>query len=205
MNSASTKTITYSVWMLSALGEPPDSGNRSPAWAAGAATRGVASAAGSANLRPRRRRRSGTRAGSIRSPTARSRRGCQSRPREARRALLHERRHALDEVGRASEFGLDARLQLELFMHARELPLVELALRARVGPRGAAGQALGQRSGFRFELVVFGHAVDQAPFQGFLRRDALAQHRHLGRSREPDPLGDEKTRTPVRDQTDVDE
>src|SRR4051812_23399676 len=116
MNSPSVKTITYSVWMLSAFGEPPDSGNRRPAWAAGAATRGTASAAGSAS-RPRRRRPSGTRAGSIRSETTRSRRGVSSGPSEPRGPLLGERGHALDEVGGAGGLRLDCRLELELLLH----------------------------------------------------------------------------------------
>src|SRR3954453_19236763 len=103
--------------MLSAFGEPPDSGNSSPAWACGAANRPPAAAAGTASSRRRRIRAPGTGPavyGRDRRRRAASRRGVRERssPAEARRALLDEGLDALGEVAGGRELLLDRRLQL---------------------------------------------------------------------------------------------
>src|SRR4051812_26496601 len=97
-----------------------------------------------------------------------------SAAREARGALLHEGGDPLDEVWAARQLALDGRLELQLLAHARELPLVELALGARVGARRPGSETVGQLARVLLELGVGHHAVDQAPFQGLLGRDALA-------------------------------
>src|SRR5881227_4011419 len=124
--------------MLSAFGEPPDSGNSSPAPASGAASsrrrRIRAPGTGPAVYgRDRRRRAASGRGVRERSSTA-----------EARRALLHEGPDALGEVAGRRELVLDRRLELQLLLHAGEMPGVELALGARVGARGAVGQPGGE-------------------------------------------------------------
>src|SRR4051794_23801136 len=88
-----------------------------------------------------------------------------SGPLELGRALAQERLHALHEVARAGHLLLDRRLELELLVHARVDPGVELALRAGVGARRARGEALGEGVDLPFEGVVGGHAVDQAPLE----------------------------------------
>ena len=67
----------------------------------------------------------------------------------------------------------------------RVQPGVELALGAGVGARW--GRWRGARRARRpraSKRVVGDHAVDQAPLERLRRRDALAEHRHLGRARE---------------------
>ena len=78
-------------------------------------------------------------------------------------------------------------LELELLVHAREQPGVELALGAGVGARRARRRAARpSASTSAVERVVGDDAVDQAPLERLRRRDALAEHRHLGRAREAD-------------------
>src|SRR4051794_36996855 len=124
--------------MLSAFGEPPDSGNSSPAWACGAASRAPAAAAGTASGRRRRMRAPGTGPavyGRDRRRRAASRRGVRERSTtaEARRALLREGPGALGEVPGGRELVLDRRLELQLLLHAGEMPGVELPFDAGVG------------------------------------------------------------------------
>ena len=83
--------------------------------------------------------------------------------------------------------GVDG-LQVELFRHPREQPGIELPLDPRVGTRGAGGEPGGQLVHRRVELVVGGHAVDQAPFERLPGTDPLAEHRHLRRTRDAYPL-----------------
>src|SRR3954447_17315612 len=87
-----------------------------------------------------------------------------SAAREARRALLHEWGDALDEVRGARHLGLDGGLELQLLAHARVLPVVELALAARVGARRPAREAVGELARVLLELGVGHDAVDQSPF-----------------------------------------
>src|SRR5215211_3407916 len=118
--------------------------------------------------------------------TARSGSGSGLGPREPGRTLAQEGLDALHEVARRGHLLLDRGLELELLVHARVEPRVELALGARVGPRGPRGEALGQRVDLGLEGDVGRHAVDQSPLERLGRRDPLAQHRHLGRARVPD-------------------
>src|SRR5258708_22972826 len=54
---------------------------------------------------------------------------------ETCRALFDERERALQRVLAAPHLALDLSLQLELLAHPRVQPVVELALRARIGQR----------------------------------------------------------------------
>src|SRR5947209_11560732 len=103
---------------------------------------------------------------------------------EVRRALLQEGGCALDEIGAARHLLLDARLELELLLHAGVQPVVELALGARVGARGAGGELRHQLPGALAKLVVRYHAVDQPPLERLWRVHAFAEHRQLHRARE---------------------
>src|ERR1700693_3106597 len=68
-----------------------------------------------------------------------------SRALELRRALLHERHRALDEIVAAGHLLLNLRLELELLVDPRVEPVVELALGARVGARRPAREARRER------------------------------------------------------------
>src|SRR4051795_13158989 len=150
--------------MLSAFGEPPDSGNSSPARACGAASRTPAAAAGSASSRRRRIRAPGTGPavyGRGRRRRAADRRGVRERSptAEAHRALLHEGLDTLGEVAGGRELVLDRRLELQLLLHAGELPGVELALDAGVGAGRALRQPAGELLRRGLERVVGHHPV----------------------------------------------
>src|SRR3954467_4142178 len=210
MNSARTNTITYSVWMLSAFGEPPDSGNSSPAWARGAASRSPAAAAGNASSRRRRMRAPGTGPavyGRDRRRRAANRRGVSERSptAEARRALLHEGLDALEEVAGGRELLLDRRLELQLLLHAGELPGVELPLGAGVGAGRPLREPGGELLRGGLERVVGHHPVDETPLMSRGGGHPLAQHGHLRGTCEPDALGDQQRRAAVGHQADVHE
>src|SRR3954470_14114690 len=105
--------------MRSAFGEPPCSGESSPACA------GAASASGTAADRVRRRGFRRKAAGVLFMP----RRAAPSGALELRRALLHKGQDALHEVVAGRHLLLDVGLELELALHPLEDPAVELALR----------------------------------------------------------------------------
>src|SRR3954452_5169427 len=98
--------------------------------------------------------------------TARRAPGSGLGPLELGRPLAQEGLDALHEVARRGHLLLRGRLELELLVHARVDPRVELALGAGVGPRRARGEPLGQRIDLALEGVVGRDAVDQAPFEG---------------------------------------
>src|SRR3954467_7275132 len=64
---------------------------------------------------------------------------------ETSRSLLQEGRDALDEVIRMRHLALNLGFELQLGVHARVEPGVQLALGARVGRGGAGGQAVDER------------------------------------------------------------
>src|SRR4051794_37841428 len=88
--------------------------------------------------------------------TARSAFGSGLGPLELGRPLAQEGLDALDEVARRGHLLLRGGLELELLVHARVDPRVELALGARVGAGRARGQPLGERIDLVLEGVV-GH------------------------------------------------
>src|SRR5947209_17184452 len=100
-------------------------------------------------------------------------------PGETRRALLRESDRALEEVLAARHLALQLGLELELLVHARVQPVVELALATGVGASGPCRQALSQLGGLTGELPVLDHAVDQPPFERLRRGQPLAEHRQL--------------------------
>ena len=94
-------------------------------------------------------------------------------------------------------------LELELLVHAREQPGVELALGAGVGARsGRRRAASASASTSRVELVVGDHAVDQAPLERLRRRDRARRaspSRPRGRSRRaPGRAATSRRRAPAR-------
>ena len=101
----------------------------------------------------------------------------------------------------ALRLSLGVQLPGEVGVH----PPVQQPLRAGIGGGRPLGEPLQQGGGNRPELVVWDHLVDQAPIESPLRRDALAEHRHLGCTRVADAGGEEGGRAAVRDEPDVDE
>src|SRR4051812_43074621 len=85
--------------------------------------------------------------------TARSASASGLGPLEPGRALGQERLDALHEVPRRRYLLLGGRLELELLVHARIDPGIELALGPGVGPRGPGGEPLGQRLDLGLERV----------------------------------------------------
>src|SRR5215217_3375827 len=77
--------------------------------------------------------------------TARSASASGLGPLEPGRPLAQEGLDALHEVARGGHLLLRRRLELELLVHPRIHPGVELALGAGVGARGPRRQALGER------------------------------------------------------------
>src|SRR4051794_10932481 len=118
--------------MRSALGEPPLSGPNQPACAGPART----SVQAAARVRRRGFRRKAAGILFMR------RRAAASGALELRRALLHERQDALDEVLAGRHLLLDVGLQRELALHPLEDPAVELALRACIRAGRAGGEAV---------------------------------------------------------------
>src|SRR3954463_15002773 len=115
----------------------------------------------SGSTRPARMCRAASKAeGSI--WTARSASASGLGPLEVGRALGQERLDALHEVARRRHLLLGGRLELELLVHARVDPGVELALGAGVGARGPGGEPLGERLDLGLERVVGRDAVDEA-------------------------------------------
>src|SRR5215210_9351278 len=108
--------------MSSAFFDPPRSGIRMPARMCSAASKAE---------------------GSI--WTARSASASGLGPLELGRPLAQERLDALHEVAGGGHLLLRRRLELELLVHPRVDPRVELALGARVGPGRARGQPLAER------------------------------------------------------------
>src|SRR5215208_1556731 len=107
----------------------------------------------SGSTRPARMCRAGSKAeGSI--WTARSASASGLGPLESGRPLGQEGLDALHEVGGSGHLLLDRRLELELLVHARVDPGVELALRAGVGAGRPGGQPLRQRVYVGLERVV---------------------------------------------------
>src|SRR5438128_10289879 len=100
-------------------------------------------------------------------------------PGEARRALLRERDRALEEVLAARHLALQLGLELELLVHARVQPVVELALATRVGASRPCRQALSQLSRLAGELLVLDDAVDEPPLERLRRGHPLTEHREL--------------------------
>src|SRR3954468_20498174 len=81
------------------------------------------------------------------------------RPLELGRPLAQERLDALHEVARAGHLLLGRRLELELLVHPRVDPRVELALGAGVRAGGSRGQPFVERLDLGLEGVVGRHAV----------------------------------------------
>ena len=82
---------------------------------------------------------------------------------------------------------------------------VEQRLAVRVGLGRALRQPLEELVGLGTEIVVGDDAVDEPPVQRLEGMDALAQHHHLRRAREPDPRRDEGGRAAIGDEADVHE
>src|SRR5436190_23215746 len=97
--------------------------------------------------------------------TARSASGSGLGPLELGRPLGQEGLDALHEVARRGHLLLRRRLELELLVHARVDPGVELTLRAGVRAGRPGGQPLGQRVDLGLERVVGRDAVDEAPLE----------------------------------------
>src|SRR5215207_3158956 len=121
--------------MLSALGDPPDSGLTRSAIAPGARARRPTTTARAAS--PNRRKRRDVR---DTGPNARASLSAG----EVRKPLLDEGHHALDEVVRAGHLALDLGLELELLVEAPVDAVVELALGPGIGLRGPGGQPVDQ-------------------------------------------------------------
>src|SRR3954470_11034371 len=107
----------------------------------------------SGSTRPARMWSAGSKAeGSI--WTARSASASALGPREIGRPLGQEGLDAFHEVGGRGHLLLRRRLELELLVHARVDPGVELTLRAGVRAGRPRGQPLGQRVDLALERVV---------------------------------------------------
>src|SRR5262245_18209390 len=149
--------------MWSAFGEPPLSGTIAPAKADPAKASSAAKATRTASANRRARLVAWVRAKAR--PilfTARRTTGRRRSPAcERRRPLLDERGDAFVEVGRAGHLLLDVGLEVELLLHPRVQPVVELALRAGIGASGTGGQAVAQRRDVLGEGGVGEHAVDR--------------------------------------------
>src|SRR3954454_10528678 len=191
MNRPRIASRIHSVLIPSAFGEPPDSGRKMPAEAVCASVAEASRA--SVNTAPatlRRRRFWG--AGGATGAEVYGRRGREHPPGwrsgraltvgaltgrspagELRRPLLQEGQDALAEVARRSGFLLDGGLELELLLHAREEPAVELALDPGVGPGRSGGEPGGERVHLGGELRLGHGAVGQAPLDGLPGADAL--------------------------------
>ena len=195
--------------MLSAFGEPPDSGKNSPACAAGAASEGPGHAR-------RERQQQGAAEYGLRArgpavygadDALRAAGRPLSDPSKRGGALLDERRARPRRSRREAAIScwIEASSS-SCSLHARVQPGVELALGAR--RRSASGRRRGGRPARRPRRAASSSAhdaVDQAPLERLRRRDALAEHRHLGRAREADALGDEQGGAAVGDEADVHE
>src|SRR4051812_45723518 len=152
-------TSQYSSSMLSACGEPPDSGENASPNAVPVSARSARSAAGSsrATARRRRMRRGGAAKGSgivVTGRTTTSRAQGRLPTTEPGRAALGECGAPLGEVARRGELLLDRGLDRELLGHALVQPVVELPLHARVRARGARGEPVEQRAGLGLERLV---------------------------------------------------
>src|SRR4051794_28583442 len=207
---ATTITSQYRVSILSACGEPPDSGEKASPNAVAARASGASSATARQSARTRRRRITWGGAPKTRGIlfTARRitiRRGWSLTASEHGGPALEERRDALGEVAGARHLLLHRGLQGQLLLHAAEDPGVELALGAGVRARRALREPLEQRVGLRREGVIGRHAVDQPPFERPRGGDPLAEHRHLRGPGEADAARDEQRGPAVRDEPDVDE
>src|SRR6476469_9914865 len=193
--------------MLSAFGEPPDSGEKKSADAPEAnASRVSAASARLASRRERREwreRRPKTRRILFTARRIATQGGAGSSATEGSLALLEERADALHKVVGLGHLLLDAGLEGELVADPLVEPAVELALRPGVGLRRAAGQALEQRAGLGLEVGVGDDLVDEAPGHGLLGADALAEERHLRRAGEADAARDQQRGAAVGHQDDV--
>ena len=190
----------------SAFGEPSDSGRNHPADAVGARTSAPNRAAGTAAASARRRCRVlGCGWATASAVYGRRRRKRPLTAREGGRPLLQERQHALLEVARGGRSLLERGLELELGVHAREQPSVELLLDARVRRGGPAARRAASSSTAPSNSSSAATRLIRPHSSACARRDPLAEHRDLGRAREADALREQQRRAAVRDQPDVDE
>src|SRR5215218_747297 len=187
--------ILYSESIASAFGDPPDSGVKVSARAAGDATSATsrpATMASSTTSRGVEERRGGKARGIIASVAL-----------ELGRALLDEGHAALEEVLRASQRVLEVGLEVELLGEARVDHRVEGALRAGVRARRTMRKPLDERVRLVGELRIRVDAVDQAPVERLGGGDPLGEQRHLEGARLADAGRDEGRRAAIGHQADV--
>src|SRR5205085_2661622 len=109
--------------------------------------------------------------------------GSASGPLEGRLPLLHESRHALEEVVGSHERMLDIGLEVELTLEIAVEHAVERLLGSRIRARRALGELACELERLVSQLVAGHYAVDQAPVERLLGAHALAEQRELERAR----------------------